>query len=220
MEKTFIIARGLCKTFNKRQVLGNIDLEISKGEKVVFVGSNGSGKTTFIRCILGLYNFSGTLSIDGMDPRKNRMSVLERVGYVPQTSPSINMKVKDLMQYAADISDKPVGPIIEGARTLRLDKEDLGKNFLKLSGGMKQKLLIAIAFSRGNDIIIMDEPTSNLDPDSRKIFYDLLKNCPEDTTVISTSHRADELSFFINRVIEMDYGRIVRDIATTSGMSC
>jgi ABC-2 type transport system ATP-binding protein len=88
---------------------------------------------------------------------------------------------------------------------------DMQKSFMKLSGGMKQKLLIAIAMGRGNDIIIMDEPTSNLDPDSRKIFYDLISNFPDNATILLTSHRAEELSFFANRVIEMDYGRVLRD---------
>ncbi len=206
-----ITAKGLSKVFRKQQALAGIDLEISQGERVVFVGRNGSGKTTFIRCLLGLYNYGGILRVDGADPRRNRIDVLKRIGYVPQSSPPINMKVTDLIQYSADISGKPTGPIIEAAKTLNLDGEDLTKNFLKLSGGMKQKLLIAIAFGRGSDIIIMDEPTSNLDPDSRKIFYDLLLSSRDDTTVIATSHRADELTFFMKRVVEMDYGMILRD---------
>lgn len=209
-----IRAKGLAKSFNKRKVLDDVNLDITKGERVVFVGRNGSGKTTFIRCLLGLYNFNGELSVDGTNPRKNRMDVLKRVGYVPQVPPSINMRVTDLVKYSADVSGKPIEQIIETSKTLQLDvNADFHKNFLKLSGGMKQKLLIAIAVGRGNDIIIMDEPTSNLDPDSRKIFYDIISGCSRDTTIVLTSHRADELSFFATRIIEMDYGRIIRDEA-------
>ena len=207
-----IVSENLSKQFNKGFVLDNINLRISKGERVVFVGRNGSGKTTFIRCLLGLYNFNGTLTVDGINPRQDRMEVLKRIGYVPQTPPPINMMAAELIRYAADVSDKPLAPILETSKTLMLDMDvDLQKNFMKLSGGMKQKLLIAIAMGRGNDIIIMDEPTSNLDPDSRKIFYDLISNFPDDATMLLTSHRAEELSFFANRVIEMDYGKVLRD---------
>lgn len=212
-EESVITAVGLKKTFSKRPALDDVSLQISRGERVVFTGRNGSGKTTFIRCVLGFYNYEGTLSVDGMNPRRNRTEVLQRVGYVPQASPLMNIKAADLMRYAADISGKPVGPIIETAKTLKLDRDDLKKNYLKLSGGMKQKLLIAIAMGRGNDIIIMDEPASNLDPDSRKIFYDLFLNCSKDMTIILTSHRPDELGFLVKRVVEMDYGRIIRDSA-------
>jgi ABC-2 type transport system ATP-binding protein len=212
-----ITAEGLKKTFSKHTALDDINLKISKGERVVFIGRNGSGKTTFIRCILGLYNYEGTLSVDGMNPRRNRIGVLQRVGYVPQASPYMNIKVADLMRYAADISGRPVDPIIETAKTLKLDNDDFKKNYLKLSGGMKQKLLIAIALGRGNDIIIMDEPTSNLDPDSRKIFYDLFLNCSKDMNIILTSHRSDELGFLVNRVVEMDYGKIIRESVAGSG---
>ena len=207
-----IIAENLRKSFGRRRVLDDVNLTISKGERVVFVGHNGSGKTTFIRCLLGLYTFEGRLSIDGLDSRKNRVDILKRVGYVPQTPPPINMKVADLVRYAAAMSGKAPETIMETANALNLDKEgDVNKNFMKLSGGMKQKVMISIAAGRGNDIILMDEPTSNLDPESRKIFYDLLSRCSEDTTVVLTSHRADELSFLSSRIIEMDYGKIVRD---------
>ena len=114
----------------------------------------------------------------------------------------MNIKVWDLIHYAADISNKPADAIIETATKLKLGGDDLKKNYLKLSGGMKQKLLIAIALGRGCDIIIMDEPTSNLDPDSRKIFYDLFLNCEKDKTLILTSHRSEELGFLVNRVVE------------------
>ena len=207
-----IASENLSKQFNKRFVLDNINMKISKGERVVFVGRNGSGKTTFIRCLLGLYNFDGTLTVDGINPRHDRMEVLKRIGYVPQTPPPINMTAAELIRYAADVSNKPLDTILEAAKTLMLDADmDMQKSFMKLSGGMKQKLLIAIAMGRGNDIIIIDEPTSNLDPDSRKIFYDLISNFPDNATILLTSHRAEELSFFANRVIEMDYGRVLRD---------
>lgn len=213
-----ITAKGLNKKFNKRLVLNDVSLDISRGERVVIVGHNGSGKTTLIRCILGLYNFDGILTVDGANPRKERTEILKRVGYVPQLPPPIDMSVMDLARYSAEISGKQVGPIIEMAKKLTFDTDgNVRKNFLKLSGGMKQKLLIAIALGRERDIIIMDEPASNLDPGSRDIFYDLLARCSGNTTVILTSHRAAELTHIITRVIEMDYGRVVSDKITQTG---
>lgn len=210
-----IIAKSLSKQFNKRFVLDDLNLEIKKGENVVFVGRNGSGKTTFIRCLLGLYTYQGDLSVDGLSPRKDRVKLLSRVGYVPQTSPPINMMVLDLINYIAKLSGKTSAAIIEAARSLQLNMEndDIHKNFMKLSGGMKQKLMIAIAVGRGADIIVMDEPTSNLDPHSREIFLNLLSDVTKDTTVILTSHRADELEFLSCRIIEMDYGKVISDSA-------
>ncbi len=208
-----IKASGLRKTFKKRVVLDNVNLEISKGERVVLIGRNGSGKTTFIRCLLGLYNHEGDLTVNGMNPRKDREKVLRNIGYVPQTPPLINMRAIDLVRYVADISESSVESIIDIAEKLMFNVEvDLNNNFMRLSGGMKQKLLIAIAIGRNSDIIIMDEPTANLDPNSRMRFFEvLLHNVKEDATVILTSHRADELSFFAHRIIEMDYGRIIKD---------
>jgi len=213
-----ITAKGLNKKFNKRLVLDNVSLDISKGERLVIVGHNGSGKTTLIRCILGLYNFSGLLTVDGTNPRKDRTEILKRVGYVPQLPPPIDMSVIDLARYSADVSGMPVGPIIEMSKRLTFDVDgNVRKNFLKLSGGMKQKLLIAIALGRERDLIIMDEPASNLDPGSRDIFYDMLTLYSGDATVMLTSHRADELTHIVNRVIEMDYGRVVSDKTTPAG---
>lgn len=207
-----IVAEDLTKTFHKRKVLDTVSLTISKGERVIFVGRNGSGKTTFIRCLLGLYRFEGRLLVYGADPLRDRVAVLQMAGYVPQTPPPINTKVMDLLKYAADVSGKPLNAIIEAAQALNFDEgADFNKNFSKLSGGMKQKLLIAIAVGRGSSLIVMDEPTSNLDPDSRKKFYELLARCADDTTVILTSHRADELQFLAHRTIEMDYGRVITD---------
>jgi len=85
------------------------------------------------------------------------------------------------------------------------------KPFQKLSGGMKQKLLIALALAGQPDILIMDEPAANLDPEARQAFFLQLIRSMEQTTMLLSSHRVDEISNLINRIVEIDYGRVVQD---------
>ena len=90
-------------------------------------------------------------------------------------------------------------------------EEILSRQFVRLSGGMKQKLLIAIALGRDAQVLVMDEPAANLDPEARKIFFDLLAERQESATMIISSHRIDEVAALVNRVVEMDLGKIVLD---------
>jgi ABC-2 type transport system ATP-binding protein len=93
--------------------------------------------------------------------------------------------------------------------------------FVKLSGGMKQKLLIAIAMGRDTNILVMDEPAANLDPDARHIFFELLAERLQNTTMLISSHRLDEVAPLVNRVLEMDRGKVVLDdrVADDSSLS-
>ena len=98
------------------------------------------------------------------------------------------------------------------ARRLGLQLDDiLARPFNRLSGGMKQKLLIAIALGRDTQVLVMDEPAANLDPEARHIFFNLLAERLDNTTMLISSHRLDEVAPLVNRVVEMDMGRIVLD---------
>ena len=77
------------KQFRRVKVLNGIDLDINHGDRIALVGSNGAGKTTLIRCLLGEYNFQGTITVDGLEPGSNRTDVLKRIGFVPQLSPPL-----------------------------------------------------------------------------------------------------------------------------------
>ena len=87
----------------------------------------------------------------------------------------------------------------------------LSRPFNKLSGGMKQKLLIAIALGRDAKVLVMDEPAANLDPQARKIFFELLAERAENATMLISSHRINEVSALVNRVVELDMGKVVLD---------
>ncbi|WP_415035846.1 ABC transporter ATP-binding protein [Azonexus sp.] len=204
--------KNIGKTFRRAQVLNGIDLEIALGERIALIGSNGAGKTTLIRCLLGEYEHQGEVSIDGLNPRKRRTEVLGKIGFVPQLPPPLKMPVGQLIDFSAALCKTDPQRIHAIGKRLGLDIDGiLSRQFVRLSGGMKQKLLIAIALGRDAKLLIMDEPAANLDPEARKIFFDLLAERLNDATMIISSHRLDEVSSLVNRVIEMDMGKIVID---------
>ncbi len=207
-----ILFKQVSKRFKRQQVLNNINLQIQPGEHIALVGSNGAGKTTLMRCLLGEYRCEGAITIDGLNPRKARQKVLARVGFVPQLPPPLKMPVNQLIRFAAGVCGTDVQRIIDITHQLGLDIQTiLHRPFVKLSGGQKQKLLIAIALGRDSDILIMDEPAANLDPEARRIFLDLLKEKQEHAITLISSHRLDELAALVNRVLELDMGKVVLD---------
>ena len=200
------------KDFRKHRVLDGVNLELALGERIALIGSNGAGKTTLIRCLLGEYTHQGEVTIDGREPRSERTQVLGRLGFVPQLPPPLKMPVGQLVNFAAALCRSDAGRIHAVARRLGLEVDEiLARPFNRLSGGMKQKLLIAIALGRDTQVLVMDEPAANLDPEARQVFLGLLAERLENTTMIISSHRLDEVAALVNRVVEMDMGRIVLD---------
>jgi len=200
------------KQFRRDIVLNNIDLDISHGDRIALVGSNGAGKTTLIRCLLGEYNFQGKITVDGLEPRTHRTDVLKRIGFVPQLSPPLKMPVGQLIKFAAGVCDSKPEKMLEICHLLGLDVEQIKRRpFNKLSGGQKQKLLISIALGRDTDLLVLDEPAANLDPEARHTFFQLLAEKQQHAAMIISSHRLDEVAALVNRVIELDQGNIVLD---------
>lgn len=207
-----IRCENLSKSFRRARVLDGINLDISLGERIALIGSNGAGKTTLIRCLLGEYVHEGLVTIDGRSPRNERTAVLGSIGFVPQLPPPLKMPVGQLIEFSAALSGADPKNIDAIAGRLGLAVDDIrSRPFIKLSGGMKQKLLIAIALGRNAKLLIMDEPAANLDPEARKIFFDLLAERQQSATMLISSHRIDEVAALVNRVIEMDMGKVVLD---------
>jgi ABC-2 type transport system ATP-binding protein len=206
-----IALKNLIKTFRRARVLDGIDLSLAPGERAALIGSNGAGKTTLIRCLLGEYACEGEVRVDGLNPRRQRTEVLERVGFVPQLPPPLKMPVGQLVEFAASLCGVAPGRMTDIAGKLGLDVAAVrSRQFLRLSGGMKQKLLIAIALGRDTRLLLMDEPAANLDPAARKVLFEILAE-REDTAMMISCHRPNEVSSFVHRVIEMDMGRVVLD---------
>jgi ABC-2 type transport system ATP-binding protein len=203
---------NLRKSFRRTEVLKGLDLTLGRGDRIALVGSNGAGKTTMIRCLLGEYTHEGVVSVNGLDPRRHRCGVLGRIGFVPQLPPPLKLGVNQLIDFAARVCDSDPARMEGIAGRLGLDLSELGgRPFFKLSGGEKQKLLIGIALGRETDLLVMDEPAANLDPVARQVFFGLLAERRDQVSMIISSHRLDEVAALVNRVVELDRGRIVLD---------
>ncbi len=210
--ESFIHIENLTKFFKKQEVLHNLSINLNRGDRISLSGPNGAGKTTLLRCILGHYLHEGQMKVLGMNPRKQHQECMQQIGFVPQIPPPIEMTVKEMLGFFSKLSNTPQESFIEIAHKLGLEiEENYSKPFYKLSGGMKQKLLIAFALGRKPKILLMDEPSANLDPEARDVLFDSLGKIDKNTLMILSSHRFNEVSKLANRFIEMDLGEVVED---------
>jgi ABC-2 type transport system ATP-binding protein len=186
-------------------------LNIEEGDRVALIGSNGAGKTTLIRCLLGEHVHGGSVLFSGLSPRRERRKVLGQIGFVPQLPPPLGMPVGELFAFAAKVCGESRDEMESLCARLGMDPAEVkNKPFVKLSGGQKQKILVAIALARQTRLLVLDEPTANLDPAARQIVFDLLAERLNRAMIVS-SHRLEEVAPLVNRVVEMDQGRIVLD---------
>ena len=204
---------NLTKKFGSHISLDNINCEFKKNDSIALMGANGAGKTTLIRSILGYYHpDSGEVLINGYSPIKDRTKVLENISFIPQLPPPIKLSIAELIQYISVSAKVDKELIRHYANEMKLDiNENMNKSFFKLSGGMKQKLLIAISLAKKSSIIIYDEPTANLDPKAREDFYRLLKQNEDDKVLLFVTHRLEEVEEIVNRQVYMDMGKIISD---------
>jgi ABC-2 type transport system ATP-binding protein len=212
VNEVLIKSVNLSKSFKKTVVLNNLDIEWFSGERIALIGQNGAGKTTLIRCLLGQYVYQGSLNVLEMNPRKKRVEILKNIGFVPQIPPPLKITVKELISFFSQISGVSEKRFVDIAIKLGLQvEESLSKPFVALSGGMKQKLLVSFALGREPKILLMDEPSANLDPAAREIFFNYLKEYNKEALLVLSSHRIAEIKSLVNRVVEMDFGKIVLD---------
>jgi len=211
-DTVLVSAKALSKSFKNQLVIDNLSADFLKGERISLSGSNGAGKTTLIRCILGQYTYNGELLVMGGDPRLKHEDIMKEIGFVPQIPPPLKMTIKEMLNFFSQLTETSQEVFIDIVTKLGLDiMKHLNKPFYKLSGGMKQKLLIAFALGRNPKILLLDEPSANLDPEARKVFFGFLKSFNKDSLMILSSHRISEISKLITREIEMDLGKIVVD---------
>ena len=204
---------NLTKKFGKTVSLDDVSIEFNKNDAIALMGANGAGKTTLIRMILGYYHANeGKILVNGLDPIKQRVEILQHVSFVPQLPPPIKLSVDELLHFVEKSSGTSRDKIYHYVNEMSLDiKEHLHKSFFALSGGMKQKLLIGISAAKESSIYIYDEPTANLDPKARENFYKILKEQKESSISLFVTHRIEEVQDLVNREIYMDLGEIVSD---------
>jgi ABC-2 type transport system ATP-binding protein len=206
------------KRFDGVAVLDDLSLQVEAGDRIALVGANGAGKTTLVRCLLGEYQYEGTITIDGLEPRKARREVLRRVGFVPQLPPPLRLTARHLIDFTARLAGCDAARIDDTAERLGLDLAGVASRpFVKLSGGQKQKLLIACALGRPCDLLFLDEPAANLDPDARAAFFALLDERIGRATMLISSHRLDEVAALVGRVVELDLGKVALDDRVADG---
>lgn len=200
------------KQYGVVAALQSVSLEIRSGERVAFVGSNGSGKTTLLRCILGLLRFDGKITVAGSDVSREPEIALRSVAYIPQVAPPVEAPVREIVRAYAGLRGKAPEGFGAHAARLGLDLEGCkDRRFRDLSGGMKQKLLAAMALAAETPILICDEPTANLDGEARAAFIRALDERSADGVVLMCSHRVEEVRLLVSRVVELEEGRVRRD---------
>ena len=217
MPESLISARGLTKKYGDFTAVDAIDFDVAKGESFGLLGPNGAGKSTTMRIIAATsQRTSGTISILGRDPEEHGPQIRAHLGVVPQqdnldgeltvtenlfiygryfglSKKFIRAKVEELLAFAQ----------LEEKRDVKVDA---------LSGGMKRRITIARALVSEPDILMLDEPTTGLDPQARHILWDRLFRLKETgVTLVLTTHFMDEAEQLCDRLVVMDKGKIMAE---------
>lgn len=205
-------ARDVAKRFGEREALRGLDFTVPAGRRVALVGPNGSGKSTLCRALVGLVRVDGALRLDGMDPQEDRRSLAPRIAYVPQQPPPWAAPVAEVIRAVAALRGLPEARIEAVAARLDLPLRELGRTSLRgLSGGMRQKLVLALGLATEAELLLLDEPTGSLDPESRERFAELFDERAGHGTVVLCSHRLEEIRQLVDHVIELREGALLRE---------
>jgi lipooligosaccharide transport system ATP-binding protein len=212
-----IQARGLTKIYGDFVAVDGIDFDVAKGESFGFLGPNGAGKSTTMR-IIGATSVrtSGTLTILGKDPEVNGPQIRAHLGVVPQQDNlDVELTVSEnifiygrYFGLSSSFINKKIPELLEFAQLE--EKKDV--KVQALSGGMKRRLTIARSLVSEPDILMLDEPTTGLDPQARHILWDRLFRLKEQgVTLLITTHYMDEAEQLCDRLIVMDKGKIMAE---------
>ncbi len=211
-----IYANDLTKNFGTFRALDKIHFEVSRGEIVGFLGPNGAGKSTTMRILTCFISpTSGTVRVNGHDVFDASLQVRESLGYLPQRAPLyLEMSVLEYLRFAAELRHldrdafrKRATSVVEVCGLAQV----LGKEIRHLSHGYRQRVGLAQALIHDPPILILDEPTSDLDPNEKAEFLDYLKQIGKERTVMLSTHNLAEVEASCARAIIVSRGRIVAD---------
>ncbi len=201
--------RDLSRRFGRLTALDRLSLEIPSGRRVALIGPNGSGKSTLTRVLAGMLAYDGEARIDGLSPMSDRPRLAQRMVYVPQAAPQLGASVSEIVAAVATVRGLETTAIERTAARLDLDIAAVARKPVKaLSGGMKQKLLLSLAFAADAELILLDEPTASLDAPTRAAFYALAEEKGRGATLLLCSHRLEEVRHLVDTVIALEEGRL------------
>ena len=206
-----IRSAGLTKDYGAGRGLFDLDLEVDEGQVFGYLGPNGAGKTTTIRLLMGLaFPTRGSASIFGLDCWSRAVEVKRHVGYVPGELPQFGaLRGRDIVAYLGAMAGG-----VDRAHVQRLAERlqlDLSMRFREYSSGNKKKLVLVIAFMHRPRLLILDEPTTGLDPLNQQEFYAMVREARQDgATIFLSSHVLSEVEHVCDRVGIIREGRLVR----------
>ena len=213
MSKTVLELKNVSKSFGKRKVIDNLNLEVQEGEIYGFLGPNGSGKTTTIKMILKLISSdSGEIKVNGYDTTKEFEKAMECIGAIVENPDLYKYMsgIDNLRLHARirNIDEKRIKEVLELVELKGREKDKVGKYSL----GMKQRLGLALTLLHKPKVLILDEPTNGLDPAGIKKLRDILKEIShkEGVAVFVSSHILSEMQLMCDRVAVLDDGKIVK----------
>ena len=207
-----IAVNNISKSYGAQKALDNISFSINKGEIVGFLGPNGAGKSTLMK-ILTTYITAdeGTAAVNGQNVNSNPKAVQLSIGYLPEHNPLyLDLYVREYLAFNADVYKVATSRIEEVIQLTGLSTES-HKKIGQLSKGYRQRVGLANALLHNPDVLILDEPTTGLDPNQLMEIRNVIKNVGKDKTVFLSTHIMQEVEAICDRVIIINNGKIVTD---------
>ncbi|ELV7524726.1 gliding motility-associated ABC transporter ATP-binding subunit GldA [Flavobacterium psychrophilum] len=207
-----IEVRNISKNYGTQKALDSISFSVKKGEIVGFLGPNGAGKSTLMKILTTYINADiGEAMVNGFDVNKNQFEVQKSVGYLPEHNPLyLDLYVREYLAFNSDVYKVPKSRIDEVIILTGLLPES-HKKIGQLSKGYRQRVGLATALLHDPDVLILDEPTTGLDPNQLVEIRELIKNIGKDKTVFLSTHIMQEVEAICDRVIIINHGKIVID---------
>jgi len=207
-----IEVQNISKSYGVQKALDNVSFSIKKGEIVGFLGPNGAGKSTLMKILTTyIHADEGTATVNGNDVNDAQLKVQLSVGYLPEHNPLyLDLYVREYLEFNADVYKVAKSRIEEVIQLTGLTPES-HKKIGQLSKGYRQRVGLATALLHNPDVLILDEPTTGLDPNQLVEIRNVIKNVGKDKTVFLSTHIMQEVEAICDRVIIIDNGKIVTD---------
>lgn len=204
--------KNLTKYYGTQKALDNVSFSVGSGTVVGFLGPNGAGKSTLMKIVTGLLSpTSGTVLVEGLDVAENINQIKKIIGYLPENNPLyLDMYVKEYLQYTANIyhlsnTDKVVGEVIERTGLAPECRKKIGA----LSKGYKQRVGLAQAIIHNPQVLILDEPTTGLDPNQIIEIRNLILELGREKTILLSTHIMQEVQAICHQMAILDHGVLV-----------